>query len=141
MARSNSKLDLLRSVPLFAGCQSKVLEEVSRLADEVDVGDGYVLIRQGTLGQQFVLIVDGRVRIERDGAAIATLGPGDFLGEIALIDNGPTTATATTEGPARLLVMGHQQFNTLLDTSPALRFAITSALARRIRHLEPDALH
>ena len=141
MARSNPKLDLLRRVPLFAGCQSGVLEEVGRLADEVDVGDGYVLIREGTLGQQFIMIVEGSVRIERGGATLATLGPGEFLGEIALIDQGPTTATATTVGPARLLVMGHQQFNTLLDTSPALRVAIMSELARRIRHLEPDAIH
>jgi CRP-like cAMP-binding protein len=69
------------------------------------------------------------------------VGPGEFLGEISLIDRGRTMASATTEGPARLLVMGRQQFNTLLDTSPALRAAIMAAMAKRIRQLEPDTLH
>lgn len=141
MARSNTKIDLLRRVPLFAGCRTSLLEEVGRLADEVDVRDGSVLIREGTIGRQFIMIIEGRVRIDRDGNTLRTLGPGEFLGEISLVDKGRTTATATTEGPARLLVMGQQQFNTLLDASPALRAAIMAALARRVRQLEPYALH
>ena len=139
MVRSNTKLDLLRRVPLFAGCKSSLLEEIGRLADEVDVQDGYVLIREGTLGQQFIVIVEGKVRVERDGMTLRTMGPGEFLGEIALIDKGRTTATATTEGPARLLVMGQREFNTLLDASPALRLAVMTALAKRVRQLEPDS--
>ena len=138
MARLDPKLELLRNVPLFAGCRPGSLEEIARLADEVDVADGYRLIEQGTLGQQFIMIVDGRVRIDRDGQTVARLGPGEFLGEIALIDRGRTTATATTEGPARLLVMSSQAFHSLLDQSPAIRLAVLSAMAARIRTLEPN---
>ena len=141
MARSNTKVELLRHVPLFSGCKTSLLEEVSHLADEADVPDGYVLIREGTLGQQFIMIVEGKVRIDRGGVTLRTLGPGEFLGEIALIDRGRTMATATAEGPARLLVMGRREFNTMLDASAPLRLAIMSALAKRVRQLEPDAPH
>lgn len=141
MAQTNTKIALLRHVPMFASCKTSVLEEIGRLADEVDVGDGYVLIREGTFGEQFVMIVDGRVRIDRGGRTLKTMGPGEFLGEISLIDKGRTTATATTEGPAKLLVLSHQGFNSLLDQSPAIRLEIMTALANRVRQLEPDAPH
>jgi CRP-like cAMP-binding protein len=135
----NPKLDLLRRVPLFTQCRGDSLDLISRLADEVDVADGHVLLRQGDLAQEFFLIVDGRVRIERDGAPINWLGSGDFLGEIALVDEGRRTATAVTEGPAKLLVIAHRDFHSLLDSSPAIRTAIMQGLAARLRRLEPDA--
>ena len=141
MAQTNTKVDLLGHVPLFAGCKRSALEEISQLADEVDVPDGYTLIREGTFGEQFFLIVEGRVRIERGGATIKTLGPGEFLGEISLIDKGRTTATATTEGPAKLFVLAHRQFNSLLDRSSTIRQEIMASLASRVRQLEPDAPH
>ena len=139
MAPTNSKIELLRRVPLFAGCKTNALEQIERLADEVDVPDGYTLIREGTFGEQFFLIVDGRVRIERGGATIRTMGAGEFLGEISLIDKGRTTATATADGPTKLFVLSHRDFNSLLDQSPAIRVEILTALARRIRNLDPDA--
>lgn len=135
----NPKLELLRRVPLFTQCRGEPLELIGRLADEVDVADGYTLMRQGDIGQEFFLIVDGRVRIERDGQTINTLGPGDFLGEIALLDESRRTATAVTEGPAKLLVITHQGFNSLLDSSSSIRSAVMQSLATRLRRLEPDA--
>ncbi|HEX7949702.1 MAG TPA: cyclic nucleotide-binding domain-containing protein [Candidatus Limnocylindrales bacterium] len=139
MAPTNAKLELLRQVPLFAGCKNKALEQIEQLADEVDVPDGSTLIREGTFGEQFFLIVQGRVRIERGGQTIRILGPGEYLGEISLVDKGRTTATATTEGPARLFVLSHREFNSLLDQSPAIRAEIMNALARRVRQLDPNA--
>jgi CRP/FNR family transcriptional regulator, cyclic AMP receptor protein len=134
----NSKVDLLRRVPLFTQCRGDSLDLIGRLADEVDVADGHVLIRQGELAQEFFLIVDGRVRIERDGATINWLGPGEFLGEIALIDESRRTASAVAEGPAKLLVISHRGFHSLLDSSTAIRTAIMQGLATRLRRLEPD---
>ena len=96
-------------------------------------------MRQGDLGHEFFLIVEGRVRIERDGQTINTLGPGDFLGEIALLEESRRTATAITEGPAKLLVITHRGFNSLLDSSSSIRTAIIQGLAARLRRLEPDA--
>ncbi len=138
VARTDTKVERLRQIPLFKACNKSALEEIGQLADEIDVPDGYVLIREGTFGEQFILIIDGRVRIERGGQTIRTLGPGEFLGEIALIDKGRTTATATTEGPARLFIVGHQAFHSLLDSSPAVRLDIMTALANRVRQLEPS---
>jgi CRP/FNR family transcriptional regulator, cyclic AMP receptor protein len=138
VAKANTKVELLRHVPLFAACKPTVLEEIGRLADEVDVPDDYTLIREGTFGDSFFLIVEGRVRIDRGGKTVRMMGPGEFLGEIALIDKGRTTATATTEGPARLFILGHQGFNSLLDQSPAIRLEIMTALANRVRQLEPQ---
>jgi len=138
VARTDTKVELLRHIPLFKSCNPHALEEIGRLADEVDVPDGYTLIREGTFGEQFILIVEGRVRIDRGGKTIRTMGPGEFLGEIALIDKGRTTATATTEGPAKLFIVGHQAFHSLLDQSPAVRLDIMTALANRVRQNEPS---
>jgi len=136
----NAKVELLRRVPLFAECKGEPLDLIMRLADEVDVADGYTLMRQGDLAQEFFLIVDGRVRIEKNGETVATLGAGDFLGEIALLSEGRRTATAVTEGPAKLLVITHRGFNSLLDSSPAIRAAILKGLADRLLSLDPNAV-
>ena len=133
-----SKADMLRSVPLFARCKDSSMDLIERLADEVDVPDGYTLMKQGDLGQEFFLIVDGSVRVERDGRFIATLGPGDHVGEIALIEEGRRTATATTEGPTKLLVIDRRGFNSLMDSSAEIRSAILSELVSRVRQLQPD---
>ena len=141
MASKDAKRELLRRVPLFAGCGRPSLDLIERLADEVDVPDGYHLMREGAIAQEFFLIVEGRVRIERGDKPINTLGPGDFLGEIALIDHGPRTATAVTEGPAKLLVINRQGFNSLLAASPDITIEVMKALATRVRHLEPETPH
>jgi len=138
VARTDTKVDHLRHIPLFKECNQHALEEIGRLADEIDVPDGYTLIREGTFGEQFIMIIEGHVRIERGGKTIRTMGPGEFLGEIALIDKGRTTATATTEGPATLFIVGHQAFHSLLDQSPSVRLDIMTALANRVRQLEPS---
>jgi CRP-like cAMP-binding protein len=134
---ADAKVERLRQIPLFKSCDPHALADIAQLADEVDVADGYTLIREGTFGEQFILIIDGHVRIERGGQTVRVMGPGEFLGEIALIDKGRTTATATTEGPARLFIVGHGAFNSLLDQSPAIRLEIITALAKRVRQLEP----
>jgi CRP-like cAMP-binding protein len=133
------KLALLKRVPLFTECRGEPLELIRRLADEVDVPDGYTLMRQGDIGQEFFLIVEGRVRIERDGQTVATLGSGDYLGEISLISEDRRTASAITEGPAKLLVITHQGFNSLMDASTSIRNSILQALATRLKAHEPDA--
>jgi CRP/FNR family transcriptional regulator, cyclic AMP receptor protein len=132
------KLDLLRKVPLFAQCRTRSIEEIGRLADEVDVPAGKVLARQGEQGDAFYLLASGSAQVERDGTVLGTLGPGDFFGEIALIDHGPRTATVTTSEPSRVLVVGHREFESLLDEFPALRADILAALAARVRALEPN---
>jgi CRP-like cAMP-binding protein len=134
----DEKLTMLRSVPLFVGLDDRELKAVGALATEVDVPAGHDLAREETFGDEFYLILDGNVRIHRAGATIRTLGAGDFLGEIALIDHGRRTASATAETECRLLVLGHREFHSLLDAQPDIRVHVLEALARRVRQLTPE---
>jgi CRP/FNR family transcriptional regulator, cyclic AMP receptor protein len=138
---TDEKLDLLKRVPLLAGLGRKEIEEVGRLAEEIDLPAGHVLMREGASGSEFWVIVEGSVSIDRGGTTIRSLGAGDFLGEIALVDNGPRTATATTETPAKLLVLGHREFHSLMDRFPTIQTSVLQALAHRVRNLEPGAAH
>ena len=136
---TDQKLELLKRTPLLEGLGRKEIEAVGILVDEIDVPAGRVLMRQGDPGREFFVLVSGTVGIERDGTRVRTLEAGDFFGEIALLDEGPRTATATTDGPTLLLVLGHREFHSLMDQFPAIRTCVLEALASRIRNLEPEA--
>jgi CRP/FNR family cyclic AMP-dependent transcriptional regulator len=136
---TNQKLELLKRVPLLAGLGRRELEEVGRLVEEVDIKAGKILMREGDAGSEFFVLVTGSVGIDRGGTRVLTMGGGDFFGEIALIDEGPRTATATTESDSKLLVLGHREFHSLMDQFPAIRTCVLEALAKRIRRLEPEA--
>jgi CRP-like cAMP-binding protein len=138
---TDQKLELLKRTPLLSALGRRELEEVERLVDEVDVPAGKVLMREGDAGREFFVLVTGTVAIDRGGTRVRTLESGDFFGEIALLAEGPRTATATTEGPATLLVLGHREFHSLMDKYPAIRTCVLDALAKRIRNLEPEAAH
>jgi CRP-like cAMP-binding protein len=138
---TDQKLELLKRTPLLSDLGRRELEEVERLVDEVDVPAGKVLMREGDAGREFFVLVTGTVAIDRGGTRVRTLESGDFFGEIALLAEGPRTATATTEGPATLLVLGHREFHSLMDKYPAIRTCVLDALAKRIRNLEPEAAH
>ena len=135
---ADPKLELLQKVPLFAGLRRGDLERVAALVDEVDVPGDVELTHEGRVGHEFFVIVEGRVRVEREGRVIGTLGRGDFLGEIALIDGRPRSASVITEAPTRLLVMAHREFDSLLDSYPAVQNQVLRALADRVRRSEPD---
>ena len=136
---TDQKLELLKKTPLLSELGGHELEEVGRLVDEVDVPAGRVLMREGDTGREFFIVVDGTVGIDRGGTRIRTIEPGGFFGEIALLAEGPRTATATTDGPATLLVLGHREFHTLMDRYPSIRDCILGSLAKRIRTLQPEA--
>ena len=132
----DEKLEKLQAVPLFARLGRRETERLSMLADELDIPDGQVLTRQGASGGEFFIVLDGQVAIEKDGTRIATMNPGEFLGEIALIDGKPRTATARAEGPTRLLVIGRGPFQDLMEEFPSVRIAVLQALAERVRSHE-----
>jgi CRP/FNR family cyclic AMP-dependent transcriptional regulator len=134
---ADEKLEQLRRVPLFAGLGRRELEELGTLADEVDVDSGRVLTRQGETGHEFFVVLDGGVQVDVDGEQVASLGKGDFLGEIALIDGKPRTATTRAVGPTRLLVIGHREFHQLMDDFPTVKTCVLQALAERVRRIEP----
>ncbi len=134
---ASGKIALLANVELFRGMSRRELGLVARAADEVSVRPERLLTRQGGLGREFLLIVEGSARVERDGRIIARLGPGDFFGEMSLIDGKPRSATVITEAPTRLLVVHTQAFRYLLDNMPGLRRKIFDTLCGRLR--EADA--
>jgi len=133
---TDEKLEQLKRVPLFAALSKRDLEELGTLADEVDIADGRVLTRQGETGNEFFVVLDGAVEVDVNGNVISTLGKGDFLGEIALVDGKPRTATTRAVGPTRLLVVGHQQFHQLMDDFPTVKTCVLEALAERVRRNE-----
>jgi CRP-like cAMP-binding protein len=135
MAR-DEKLEMLRSVPLFAGMSARDLRHLGALTDEIDLPDGRVLTREGKRGDEFFIVVDGSVQVTVAGKVVNRLGPGDFLGEISLIDGKPRTATATTVGPTRLLLVGHREFNTLMTDYPSVERCVLLALAKRVRQTD-----
>jgi CRP/FNR family cyclic AMP-dependent transcriptional regulator len=138
MAGKDHKLELIRGVPLFEHVGGRELEKIRQLADEVDVPAGKVLIREGATAQEFFVVIEGSMLVEHNGRQIARLGPGDFFGEIALVDGRPRTATVTAGAPSRLLVVGHREFHSLLEQNPSIQLQVLQALAKRVRTLEPE---
>jgi CRP/FNR family cyclic AMP-dependent transcriptional regulator len=122
-----SKEQLIRSVPLFAELSDRELKEVVRLADEVDVDAGRVLIREGATGGECFVIVKGRVEVLRNGKPVAEAGPGEVLGELALLDRKPRNASAVALEPSRLLVLARTEFHSLLNHQPAVRDKVEAA--------------
>ena len=140
MAR-DEKLEMLRRIPLFSGFSRSQLQRLAALADEVNVPAGKVLMRQGEFGSEMMLLITGHAVVDRDGARIDTLHAGDFFGEIAIIQEGERTATVTAEGPARLLVVTHRDFHSIMEEFPEVAVQVMATLANRIRTLEPRAAH
>ena len=133
LSRRPDRIDWLKKVPLFSGLSRRDLDLVARGTDVVRVDGGKVLTRQGALGEEFLLIVDGSARVERDGTPIARLDAGDFFGEMSLIDGKPRSATVIAETPITLLVVDSRSFRSLLDGVPALRKKISVTLCERLR--------
>ena len=138
---ADAKRDLLKGVPLFAAMRPRDLDSVERLADTVEVPDGHVLMRQGQTGNELFVIASGTAVAERNGHEVGRLGPGDVVGEMSLLSEGPRLATVTMLEPGTLFVLGHREFHTLLDDSAELRQCILDAVARRIRILDDDGIH
>jgi CRP/FNR family transcriptional regulator, cyclic AMP receptor protein len=130
--RKDVKLELLKGVPLFARCTKKELAEIAQIADEIDLTEGKQLTREGGRGREFFVLVEGNAEVKRKRRKIGTLGPGDFLGEIALVTHAPRTATVTTTSPVRALVVSEQNFRRLLERSPDVQIKVLEALAERL---------
>ena len=132
MLARNTKVDMIKHVPLFERCSKKNLQQVASIADEIDVAEGRALTREGRAGYEFFVLVDGTADVTQKGKRISTLGPGDFFGEIALVSRIPRTATVTTTSPARALVISAHDFRSLVDRSPAVALQVLEAVAERL---------
>jgi CRP-like cAMP-binding protein len=133
----DQKLTMLSKVPMFAGCAARDVAEIGRLAEEVTVGAGKVLAKEGAPGHEFFVIADGTVEITKGGKVVATLGPGDYFGELAMLGKVARQATATATTPATLFVLGHREFTTLLADHPGIREKVLQSVAKWISELAP----
>ena len=129
-------LDHLASVPLFSGCTTKELRDIAKATVELTLDEGKEFVTQGDVGREAFIIVEGSADVSRGGQKIATLGPGDCVGELALLDHGPRTATVVANTALTVLVLGPREFSGLLDEVPTLNHKILAALASRVRELD-----
>ena len=129
---ADAKIKLIRKVPLFSQLSKKALDDVAKIADEIDLGEGRVLAQEGARGQEFVVIVEGEAEVQKNGQRINMLGDGDFFGEIALVTKQPRTATVTTTKPTRALVITERDFLALLKRSPEVGRGIVHAMGERL---------
>ncbi len=135
--QKDAKIELLKGVPLFSGCTKSELQQVARLADELDLDAGATLIREGERGREFIVVAEGTVRVTRAGKTLRELGAGDFIGEIALVVDRPRSATVTATSPVRLLVLTDRAFGRLLEQAPSISPKVMRSLGER---LHADAL-
>lgn len=134
------KLEALRAVPLFADLDERSLQAVAILARERTHKAGEVLMLEGEPGEEFYVIVEGTIRIERGGRTIRSMTAGGFLGEIALFERRPRTATATAVSDVTLLVLHQHEFDRLLEALPAVSRRVRAARDRRERGRDWDTI-
>jgi CRP-like cAMP-binding protein len=127
------RIEILRGVPLFADLDERSLQAVAVLAREERHPAGDVLMLEGEPGDAFCVVVDGTVRIERGGRTIRSIGAGGFLGEIALVERRPRSATATAVTDVTALVLPQHEFDRLLQAMPAVHRRVRAAIDRRER--------
>jgi CRP/FNR family transcriptional regulator, cyclic AMP receptor protein len=130
--RKDTKVELLQGVPLFASCSKAEIQRLASLADELDLGEGATLIREGERGREFLVIVDGTVSVTKRGKTIRDLGSGDFIGEIALVSDVPRTATVTATSRVRLLVVTDRAFRGLIEEMPSIATKVLQSLGERL---------
>ena len=130
----NAKIELLKRVPLLAGCSKAELREVALSADELDLRDGHVLTREGRPGREFFVLVEGTARVTKDGKLLADLQGGDWFGEIALLTHTPRTATVTATSPVRVLVITDRAFRRVVETMPRIALKVLASVGQRLDH-------
>ena len=134
-------LDHFERIPLFSEVSKKGLRAIVAAADEISVREGRDLVREGEHGRELYVIVDGTVRVTRKGRKVATMGPGDFFGELALISGAPRSATVTTETDATVMVLDPRRFDVVLDREPQVLRAVLATMADRLRASERSVSH
>jgi len=138
-AKQDDKIERLKEVPLFEGCSQRQLRSVAKIARVFDVAADTVLTRAGESGDEFFLIIDGTARVDVTAEKHVLLHPGEFFGEMSLLDGGPRSATVIAGTPLRLLVISRRHFSVLLKEVPGLTQTLLTTLSRRVRAAEEQA--
>jgi CRP-like cAMP-binding protein len=132
------RVELIGGCPLFHGLDAAGLAAVAAAAIEVEFPAERVIARQGEIGTGFFVVVDGAVRVIRDGAVVARLGPGEFFGELSLLDGGPRVAQVVADGPTRCLALASWDFERVLREEPGVALSVLRVVAGRLREVTAD---
>ena len=138
MADRLSVEDLLARVPLFRDCETPQLRQIEHLMTTITAPAGRVLTTEGEPGREFIIVLEGEVEVRHGDHVIATRGPGEFFGEIALLDDRPRTATVVAKTPVTMEVLNRAEFGSLLAEFPDLAAQIMATMAQRLAELEAD---
>lgn len=122
----------MRRLWLFEGLSDRELAEVASRSDAVDVLAGQTLVKQDSLAHEFCVIEQGTAEVRRDGDLLNELGPGDFFGEIGILETARRTATVTASTPMRLVVMHERDLRTLNKDVPAVADKLRAAIRARL---------
>jgi CRP/FNR family transcriptional regulator, cyclic AMP receptor protein len=138
MAMKPKALDL-KSIWLFSSCTGSELRKIRSSLDELELPKGKLLVEEGRIGLEFFLIVEGKASVIRNGRKVATLGPGGYFGELALLDRRPRSASVVSETEMDVLVLSQRQFNGLLQSVPTIGRKLLAAMANRLREADAKA--
>jgi CRP/FNR family cyclic AMP-dependent transcriptional regulator len=134
----DTKIEALKRAPLFDGLSRKELTQLAHVSEDMEIPAGTALCKEGEIGHEFFVIIDGKVEVTRNGRKVANRGSGEFVGEIALLEQTPRTATVTAKTPLRVFVLTNKGFRSLLDESQSVERKVLRALARRVVELSKD---
>jgi CRP-like cAMP-binding protein len=134
----DTKVEALKRAPLFEGLSRRELVQLARVSEDMELAPGTVLCKEGEIGHEFFVIVDGEAEITRKGKRVTKRGGGDFIGEIALVEGTRRTATVTAKTPLRVFVLTSKDFHHLLEENPKVERKVLRALARRVAALAED---
>jgi len=125
--------EFLDRVPIFSNCTPEEIEVIAGVAQEGFFQPGQIIVTQGTPGQAFYMILAGRVEILRDGVSLGAFGPGDFFGEMSLLDSAPRSATIRALDHVSCLMLSSWDFKALLERHPSIAIKLLEVLSRRLR--------
>ena len=140
MVAKSSAVGHLASIPLFAHLKKKDLQQVARATTEIQSPAGEVLVEEGSAGHELFIILEGTAEVRRNGRRVTTLGPGDYFGELAILDRGERSATVSATTDMTVMVLSQRDFAGLLGTIPGMSHQLLSSLAGRVRAADTRAL-
>lgn len=136
MAPRSKHLEHLAEIPLFSALSKKDLQRIAKASNEVNVAAGSILVDQGAMGREAFVLVDGTATVSRNGRKVGTVGPGDAVGELSLLDHGPRTARVVADTDITVLVLSAREFAGIIEEVPGLAHKLLAQLAARVRELD-----
>ncbi len=134
----DTKVEALKRAPLFEGLSRKELSQLARVSEDMEIPEGATLTREGEIGHEFFVIVEGETQVKRKGRSLGNRQAGDFIGEIALLEQVPRTATVTAKTDLRVFVLTSKDFHHLLEQNPKVERKVLRTLAKRVAELSKD---